>query len=1663
MGVSRIGMEMPSDNRDPDPLAKWVIFRDGSAALRRMVKSDGEKGLLLQFTGLGAWEEVRQRALTYGFSKVRDSKSLMLMARSRVFGISTTELAAALGGDVVEMPLSVVHSYPWTADYMHPDLGKGLPSVGGPKPAAISLLGWNHLGEEVLADAEGTRYRKGPVEEGRTRYYAETANQDRTLFLRAEEPEDLPRIAAGLLWMAKRGTVSREEFKKIAAAAAEPAKPGGPRMEAGFVEEALKDELVERIIGVSVEDDASRESYHRAMRLGEHLSGVVNEASKPLEGLFPSIGFLIFLRRLVRETGATEVSGNERLRAAVQVAHGDGEIWSQLYDLTTSRVGGAAERAANILARRTTEGSSVLIVAGGADSEAAEDIRGALGLVYAIENVAEIAPHVATGRHDGGLCTAFVIGERRPLPAEGLPVAAQRTFKVLAWEDLDGLHREVLRSRTKIRDWHLDAADAEAREIQEREDNERQRPYVALSELTPPFTMIPKALEGATAKALRRVGGDQEEKGGIDGWLAGELGVSRDDLAGMLTSEQADAVALRKLALDRNRGFLLADQTGVGKGRSLAAMCRLHARSGGNVLYLTENADINIPDVWRDISAVGGRAELKPAILASRPVALEGVDSGSGAGTVFRTESAASRRRMFGDAAWPGDRNLVLTNYSQFSRGEDSPAQNWAGSAPDASTLLVLDECHNALNPESNTGKAVRAMIEAVGRSNVVFATATPLRNIAGAELYKPLLPDADGDRLDGIFASLAVGGETAQESFATMLAEDGVFIRRDHDLSNLEFQVRLPDDARMSRYQDIMNLFSPMVEQLLDTSLEVQALVGRAQAVRYREMINRGHDPRAARAETNALYQYSGAAGGPLARLARLTINALKVEQVVEEALNEISAGRKPLISFHSTGAGLFTELATRGGEAETAGDMSLADQIMRVAEGIFRVRVDDEVRDARLLSPEIEEASQRIRHMVERIPRDLPVSPIDALIESLTAHGVSVGEISGRALAYRAGRIVRREGTDRRQAVDDFNSGDLDVLIYNSAGATGGSYHASTEFRDQRPRSIVEMETPVDIIKYVQSQGRGNRYGQVAKPRVVSVVTGLIPEMRILQQRNRKLRSMGAIIDGNRSHPLLFDDVPDFLNVVGDRAAMHVLLAKPDLTRRLGFQEIADGIGEDQADTILDRGGLADSGASSKLAESLANKVLTRSLVLSAAEQSELVELIRYEFDAVVEELESRNLNPLKPKEIQGEIDVLGTTLFSGLENPEGDLDVSAFFAPLYMSTGVHRFSEEPIGSEELVRLVNNSMIADGADGFARHADRLESMLPNLLRTAMRPDTRLEDAMADLANQPHRFRLKHQRLTRLIHLLRNIRPGRAVQLSGFGTFRDDALRTIVKTTAPDLRHADWPQAYKIRTVTPGDTKPEIISLRRLLRIPSADVRFSIGLERGRNERHLRNFEEQSKLERQLPVQVLAGNHLAAILEARRHSLGTMSLYKEASGQMQRGIVVHQSKADLRFLPVVIPSGRVAAAVAAMAFRGRIKNGAAMWVGKRDNPLIRFDFVAKRGHSAMFSHLPAANQQDFYGSRPDLAALKRSRRRRQYAAWPSEAELIDAALRATDGLVLMADGRIRDQVNEVSAMLERGEFHPWMNLLEPVPELSCAPTPAAGADPEGSEAGAVS
>ncbi|MCY4543063.1 MAG: strawberry notch C-terminal domain-containing protein [Rhodobacteraceae bacterium] len=1615
----------------------WVEFEGSCAILRRMIRSNGEKGVLLQFTASPLAARVRQRAIDFGFREADKDDVLVLDSSDREWPVSFSKLAACLGASLVKIPTDELHSYPFTLDYRNSRFGRPIPQgiVSGAEDRR--QLGRNFRNEEVFADRKGTRYRKIVSKEGAVSYDTESSKTDPTMFLRARHADDLASITASLIGMARRGLVTKEQFDTVVQAACEPAKGAESTLEPEDVAARVRDMLLRRVVDQATSDGGSRKAYHDASRLARNTVGLLDEAATGVSSFSPSVWFLIFLRRVSLGIADVEFAGLPRLAMGlppVGSAMGSAQQVQDLFAVDAERL---VERVQNTLARRDPEGLSIFIMRGSAESDSIDAVRHVAGRAHVLECVAEIQPHIATGHHDGPTVSVMFVGARRQGVDTSLHMAARRTFRVSELQDLDSLHLEIIRSRKRISEWRrtVDATDPDP--VAELEENQRQRRYTPLSRLSAPFTMVPKALEGATAKSLRRAARMFETRGGVDRAVAHSLGMTGEELKIALLAEQVDAIALREVASRRRRAFLLADQTGIGKGRSLAAMARQHLRNGFSVLYFTENSEINIPDVWRDMVAVGAIAEARPVILATRPVRLqypEDTETGERPPDC-RTMSAQKRKRLYLDGDWPSNCNLLLTNYSQFRGQEDSPSRRWAQTAIDPDTMIILDESQNALNPKSNSGAALRDMINSVEPGNVVFASATPVRSQEGISLYRPLLPYSEDTHLLGTLTRQIGGSAVAQETFTTMLAEDGVLLRRDHDLSGVEFDVRLPDDARMERYQGIMDLVSQLLERVLDCSLRVASLVGRRQGVHYLELLRQGFDEATARAQTNALNQYSSMPGGLLARLARLTINAIKIDQVVEETLNEINEGRKPLITFYSTGAQLFKELAAKGRTGQTGEplNLTLADQISRVVESIYRVRLEDEQRDAREIDERFAAMSDRINALIAALPEDLPASPIDAIHEKLAARGITTGEITGRALGYRAGQIRRQENRNRKHIVDAFNEGSIDVLLYNQAGATGGSYHAGPGFADRRPRSLIEMETPLDIIKYIQAQGRGNRYGQVASPRVVSVATGLIPEMRILQQRNRKLRILGASVDGNRSHPLLLDDVPDFLNSVGDQAAAQVLQSNHDIARRLGFWKV---LGQLEQEDGFDAGSVSvEAIQGHSVSDSVANRVLSRSIVLSPQEQSRLVELIRFEFDAIIDELESRGENPLRPRDLAGEVEIHAQALFSGLESDADNLDVSAFHAPLYISTGTHHFSEEPISGDALQAMVNEARVSDGSDGFASHADIVEMNLPNALQPLLPSGVGYEEALENLGDQPYRFRKRHRRLTRLAWLLRNIKPGKVLQfdLSGFSV--DSSLRTIVRLHSPDHRFADMPQAYRLQTVSPGNSRPETLALSRLVSLPDTSVRFQIGLESGSNPRHMREFARQSTINRSAPVQILSGNHLAAMQIAKNNRLGLMTLYRDTDGMTNRGIVVHRDKTDLSNLPAIVPSGSVATHLLCMAIRGELKHPLYLWTGRRDEPetmirVARLNYSAElRGYFKFPKRILGSKQSD--SERRIGEALSRGRKPccEGMLMYPPSRAKFEAVFFNLDGFLLHTNPDLRSLINRINNDLSEGKL----------------------------------
>lgn len=1674
VSLTRGSAEIRLMSKAPLKTVKWITFPTGEAKMKRVVTGDGRTGLLLLVGAGERGEEISRVAAGHGFIPTPSNPRVLRYFKGQTDKtVRIPELAAALRAEVIEIGMGRVLS-----DDMTVKLVRRAPRLEErrsgeeelvPDPDTVRTVGLNLRGEEVVRDATGRFFRRITGNDGAASFVHERDGGSAPLFLRALKPSDLDGVAAGLLNMARQGTLHSEDFNRVIDAALEPGPHGRLEISRDDAVSLVRGAMLRQITAVSIENGSDRSAFLRALRLSAATDFVLSRVSEPTEGLRPSAATLSFLRRITQGNDRVDFRGHTDLAVSVPRLREDGATL-QVLDLSDVSDDGRSAFALNALSRRPAEGMTILLVPGVADSDENERLRSDLGRTYGVEVVAELAPNVSDGVRGGTGMTLFLFGDLRPEPLEALPQAAMRTFRVATYEDLPNLEREVQRSRSRLRDFNRGEADlAEAQAEDTREENVRQRPYMPLSRVGEPFTMIPIALEGATSRAMQRVNRDMEPMGGIDATVASALGRSTADLGEILTPEQVDAVGMRLNASERGRGFLLADQTGVGKGRSLAAMARTHIRADpdNRVLYFTESGTINVPDVCRDLKAVGAWPEIRVAFLSAGSKFTDMVvdpATGNVISKEIRSLPDKEQKEIFRSGEWPEKYNLIITTYSKFNCREEADPSLWIANAMNEKTMVLLDEAHNALNPRSNTGRNVRAALDAVPAGQVVFGTATPARNPQGLNLYQPLLPATAGEGLNTILENIQSGGEVAQEAFTSMLAEDGVMLRRDHDLSNIDFQVNLPDDRRILHYQDVMNRFSPIVEGMIDASTQIGEIVGRRQAIEFRNLVNRGVPENVARQMTNELSQYSLAIGGPLANLARITMNALKIDQVVEVAAGEMDMNRKPLITFHSTNSALLNEL-TRTAEGRMSDEeiaelptLSLKDQIRRIHNALYMVTLDGERQDARLVSRDVAEASRRVDALIDQLPDDLPVSPVDSLKEKLEANGMRVGEISGRTLCYRNDQIERRtpEERDRRAVIDAFNSGDLDVLIYNSAGATGGSYHASPDFKDQRGRTMIELETPVDIIKYVQSQGRGNRYGQVEDPKVVSVMTGLTPEMRIMQQRNGKLRSLGASVDGNRSHPLLLDDVPDLLNKVGDEATRNVLLSMPGLARRLGFTDFAEQeAAANRGEGLVDEGsGTAKSGM-----ESLANRVLARSIMLPAAEQEDLVQRIRMEFDVLIEELESRNANPLKPKEFPGRIDVKATSIFSGQERDEEDLDTSVFLSPLYVATGSHEFTDEAVSAEKLITMVERCTTLHGADGFAPYAERIRQNLPSLMRPHLPQGYDMEAALENPTAVPGRFATQHAKMTDLAWLLENLQPGVSVR---FPTETDQFARrvnTVVDLIPPqETRHFDLASAYKVRMISPGMPKPETMAVSRLLTRDMETIRFRPGLSQGVNEAYLEEFTQMARMRRSLPVQVLQGNILQAINVAKENNLGTVSLYRNRDGEVSRGIVIHDSKIDLNELPVNLPSGQVAAEAVHDALRdqlGKDKNklfrvwGGIDPAGRAGEPAVA-DIILRIGAKTVTIDMIPLRQSTyaFWAERPGLYEAVHDAPLPPYSEVPARAirnpgrnhkylsrfnieteegqDRIYRVLTLLDGLPMQIGGEKRDFVNEAVARLNR-------------------------------------
>jgi len=1185
---------------------------------------------------------------------------------------------------------------------------------------------------------------------------------------------------------------------------------------------------------------------------------------------------------------------------------------------------------------RKSNGRAVFIT--GADSAFKEgEIKGRSHSVlnylydhYEVDGVVDVAGELYKKQGAAFPLRLYVIGKRRDVPYESDQVPEQlpiiRTYeglrgwaeKVLAGEPIVELDGVEVKAKVKrlvddgpyadsvmdhLKKPSVDEADpllpvTSAEPVDDaREDNEFQHRYLAFSKVAEPTTMIPANLSGPIYEALASI---QETHGDIDTYVGTCLRFSFEELQRYFSPEQVDALAMVFHAHDRDLGFLLADKMGVGKGRVLAAVARREHFEGRIPTFVTVGANLFTDFLERDLADIGSRDLFKRPFLVNDGTATLDASGDIAVKAIKRPEF----RKYAEQAELPEGTDMVMLTYSQISRKASSHlTSRFLGNLAEKYPLsLLLDESHMGAGA-SNTSENLEYMIDCIGdRGRVVYSSGTPIKGAKNLRLYKRILPQ--GINHDELLAAVQADPLSLQEALNYEIASQGCLVCRELDDAGINRDFIPSEDVERNRL--VADQMSEILTSMSYLSGDVKRMVTRLNKDFEKELANiPDADREGARMGASSMNF-----GSRLHQINRQFLLALKARDVVRLALTALEDNRKPIITVQHTGESLLTDFVTRASEqyldgesraTKVAGSVVLdkpvgfKDLMHKYLERIQQIKVQGRYGDVttrRVETEEMEIVVKRIAGLIDVLPEDLPLTSIDYVREALGAKGYVVGEISGRglqAVSLENGSVAiepvigRGDKTRIVKTARAFNNGDVDVLVITEAGSTGLSVHASAAVgRDVRPRRMIKWEMQADITKERQIDGRANRTGQVCKPDYQIPMTGLPADDRQAMMFNNKNRNLTASTVANRDSREIIRDVPDLLNVVGDRVAEELLYDKPDIARHLDIELPEDLSDEWRKPPLF-----------------WINKLTGRISLLRVVEQEALYEELQSRFREKLDKLKVEGLNPLEVQCHTWGARLVSRERYMGAV-AEGK-KISSFSDAVYLATVEYQEEMRAVRADGIDRKIAFNVdalrplgIKCAEDVHFKHVQKLiENTRGAILQKNLgRRFTSIAAALAD--KNPNEVKNVNAKID---WLLRNLGA------LGYGTvYYDNDLdgkrspRVIVGVTAPSspeayLRLSDW----RVNVMKPGVETAEPVTLSMLY---SKDTEFQRW--RFKDNPPIRQLFDQAEngiVTRR--ARLLDGNLFEAVTVNLRTRLGSKVVYTDESGSRQHGILVHSHISD--------------------------------------------------------------------------------------------------------------------------------------------------------------------
>ena len=330
----------------------------------------------------------------------------------------------------------------------------------------------------------------------------------------------------------------------------------------------------------------------------------------------------------------------------------------------------------------------------------------------------------------------------------------------------------------------------------------------------------------------------------VDEFVRSELGWTLEELWDRLNAAQVDAVALAIRSFEQGCGFINADQTGVGKGRTVAAMIHFARRRGVVPVFITAKPALYQDMLGRDLPDVGV-TDLHPFITNTRSEWTDRAGS--------RHASNGSKAQLLAQIAvtgkLPDGCDAFFTTYDQLrhdrvkglkATADESASPAAAGQPrPDGpiaaalrslapKALFFLDESHLAAGEDAESGLTLQSLLRAA--RGAYFTSATFAKRASNLALYAaklslpPELPNL-----------LRRGGLSLLRQLCLEMTHSLQFIRRELDMSGVQFEFKtaVADQARLERLQE---QFADVLREVLFVADQAARVAGVSARQRARE-----------------------------------------------------------------------------------------------------------------------------------------------------------------------------------------------------------------------------------------------------------------------------------------------------------------------------------------------------------------------------------------------------------------------------------------------------------------------------------------------------------------------------------------------------------------------------------------------------------------------------------------------------------------------------------------------------------------------------------------------------------------------------------------------------------------------------------------------------------